>query len=532
MYLDLFTLREELSALDMKLKDLTAGRESALPQLHAAQVNERKLTDEVNEAQKRRLAHRHFRPGILEILCSFGKAFREWRGKDKTLETLIEQVECQLTEGRRQAATQQQEVASFDQNIQQTTAIMKQKRLRLAAAHEELHTAQEYLGASFPLPDTWDKEVEARELSSPWVDPAWNEARAKVFLEALQLHKAFIAANADAMRKSLHGAMDVLAGDVPETAPLEGVEAAWTSLFFVVPVISTTFASFDRLFAHLGRESVGWLLIDEAGQAVPQAAAEAIWRAKRSVVVGDPLQLEPVVTIPFTVQQALRRHYKVDDTWLPGRTSVQQLTDRVSVLGTYLNGPEGPLWVGSPLRVHRRCDRPMFDISNTIAYDSLMVFGTPPRQAIGLPPSGWMHVASTECEGHWIPAEGKVLETLIGDLLRQGISTGDIFLMSPFRVVVRRLRQIASRFGIKAGTIHTAQGKESDVVILVLGGDPRRPRAKQWASKRPNLLNVAVSRAKRRLYVVGNQEAWKRYRYFSVCAAVLQQWNGAGSVTA
>ena len=424
MYLDLFNLREELSVLDMKLKDLTAGRESAFPQLQAAQANERKLTDELDEAQKRRLAHRRFRPGILEILCSLGQAFREWRGKDKALETLIEQAERQLTEGRHQAAARQQEVASFDQNIQQTTAVMEQKRLRLAAAHEELYTAQEHLGASFPLADTWDKEVEARELSSPWADPAWNEARAKVFLEALQLHKAFIAANADAMRKSLHGAMDVLAGDVPETAPPEGVEAAWTTLFFVVPVISTTFASFDRLFAHLGRESVGWLLIDEAGQAVPQAAAGAIWRAKRSVVVGDPLQLEPVVTIPLTVQQALRRHYQVDDTWLPGRTSVQQLTDRVSVLGTYLNRLEGPLWVGSPLRVHRRCDRPMFDISNNIAYDSLMVFGSPPRRATGLPPSGWMHMARTECEGHWIPAEGKVVEALIADLMRQGVSTG------------------------------------------------------------------------------------------------------------
>ena len=139
---------------------------------------------------------------------------------------------------------------------------------------------------------------------------------------------------------------------------------------------------------------------------------------------------------------------------------------------------------------------------------------------------------STESEGHWIPAEGRVVETLIGDLMRQGISADDIFLISPFRVVVRRLRQLANRFGIKAGTIHTVQGKESDVVILVLGGDPHRPGAKQWASARANLLNVAVSRAKRRLYVVGNQDAWKQYRCFGVCTAVLQQWNVAGSVTA
>jgi hypothetical protein len=59
----------------------------------------------------------------------------------------------------------------------------------------------------------------------------------------------------------------------------------------------------------------------------------------------------------------------------------------------------------------------MFDISNNIAYDNLMVFGTPPRRATGLPPSGWMHMASTECEGHWIPAEGKVVEAPIADLI-------------------------------------------------------------------------------------------------------------------
>jgi superfamily I DNA/RNA helicase len=69
------------------------------------------------------------------------------------------------------------------------------------------------------------------------------------------------------------------------------------------------------------------------------------------------------------------------------------------------------------------------------------------------------------------------------------------------------------------GTVHTMQGKETDVVILVLGGDPDRPAARRFATREPNLLNVAVTRAKRRLYVIGNRDTWGNEPYFNVLAA-------------
>ena len=266
------------------------------------------------------------------------------------------------------------------------------------------------------------------------------------------------------------------------------------------------------------------MLVDEAGQAPPQEAAGALWRARRAVVVGDPLQLEPIVTIPLKAQDALRRHHDVDGLWTPGLTSTQRLADRVARRGTYVASGEQAVWVGSPLRVHRRCDAPMVDICNAIAYDGMMVDGTPMRAPEPWPASGWVDVRSVTNEGHWIEAEGEMTSRLLERLIAFGADPTEIFLVSPFRAVVDRLRDIAARHsGIRAGTVHTTQGKEADIVVLVLGSDPASAGAREWAASTPNLLNVAVSRAKRRLYVIGDLSAWRRCNHFSTCAMLLER---------
>jgi hypothetical protein len=406
----------------------------------------------------------------------------------------------------------------------------EQQRLRLnVEGAVSLWGSHVPTGAEFA--ETQNRElIELREKSAPWADEAFARARTELFLAALVLHKALVLGAAPKFRANLNALIDILKGKGHPSDP-EAVLAAWQTFFLVVPVVSSTFASFDKLFTGLGRECLGWLLIDEAGQAAPQNAVGALWRSRRAVIVGDPLQLEPVVTLPWAGQQALLSEFAVTAEWAPSRTSVQQVADQHARHGTSLPSAASgdPIWVGTPLRVHRRCDRPMFDISNMVAYDGLMVYGTLERDPFP-GADGWIDIRSSDGEGHWIPAEGAALRTLLCILRDDDIPVEAMRVLSPFRMVAAEARKIHKdvfphvkpddRDGW-VGTVHTMQGKEADVVIFVLGGDPRKPRARSFATDKPNLLNVAASRARRRLYVIGNRRAWGDDGCFTILAGRL-----------
>jgi superfamily I DNA and/or RNA helicase len=224
------------------------------------------------------------------------------------------------------------------------------------------------------------------------------------------------------------------------------------------------------------------------------------------------------VTIPAALGRLLQSDYGItDDYWNPVYHSAQSLADRVTSVGTYIDvNSDQPIWTGIPLRAHRRCGEPMFSLSNTIAYNGQMVKVTPDVIS-NIPRSVWIDVTGyTVLDRHAIAEEIEVLRMHLQQLRHY---SGKIYVISPFVSVAGICRE-EFRW-VPCGTIHTFQGKEAEVVFLVLGTLPAGAHARNWVAQSPNMLNVAVTRAKERLYVIGNREAWSKHRYFDHLAGML-----------
>ena len=374
------------------------------------------------------------------------------------------------------------------------------------------------------------------QLRCPWNDDKLAMLRSRAFLCALRLHEWTIkscagecishAANICACLRLLR-----TGGTVPPQV--------WDALFFMVPLVSSTLASFSRMFSGMDAGTLDWVFLDEAGQATPQSAAGALWRAKRAAVIGDPLQIEPVVQQPPSLLEKLRLRCEQDhidlEPWSPATQSAQTLADRASILGTRMKGAGMELWTEFPLRAHHRCAEPMFTVANRVAYAGQMIAAGPLLPAVRSPlgESRWFNVHGKSSDLHLVHEEMDCLSACLHKCLydwpqaqdKDGWRDAEIFIISPFRKVAAACHELLREMDLdknlaSCGTIHTFQGREADIVFLVLGSSPGKAGwgSRQWAAQKPNILNVAITRARSLLYVIGNIRDWQKHPFFSILA--------------
>lgn len=487
-------------------------------------VHNQNLKDKKNADRELEQVIRN-RPNWLFYWISKSKR-TEYQARYAAVQTKRDRLALQIQKHEELLRDHEQRISNQD-NLLKETQTKKEIITQHMAIREKLEGA--YTDASFCRKINDEKVQE----NSPWYSKELKQLESELFVEAMKVNECFILL-ANQTSRRIYTTLERFFSFLESGEQLsdQQIQAMWNTFWLVVPVVSSTFASIQSMFAQLGPGSIPWLFIDEAGQAVPQAAAGAIWRCKRAVVVGDPFQIEPVVTIPDTVIKELGNKFDLTSEQIDIELSVQSMADRINKYGWTMNGT----WVGSPLRVHRRCVDPMFSIANRIAYANMMYNATcsdskkPPLEPAFISVTG--RVSGNR---HFVSKQGEYVKKIILKVIENQEELPDLFVISPFSEIPLELKKMLKEPLLEAvaalpqkkdrleidkwlnghiGTVHTFQGKQAEGVILCLGLDSTKEGAAVWASSKPNLLNVALTRAKRYFVAVGDDKIWLNKRYF------------------
>ena len=363
-----------------------------------------------------------------------------------------------------------------------------------------------------------------------------NESRERLLYDALQLQKAVVMS--DAFRKNMQ-LLSQYWGQLNEKKNLQKnfdldmiFPALLNSLMIAVPVISSTFAAVERFLINCKSESsLGTIIIDEAGQASPHMLVGALFRAQKSIVVGDPKQIEPVQTVQDLFVERIGG--KGLGKYRSKELSVQSLADAQNPFADIIKNLDGSeSWVGCPLVIHRRCKDPMFTVANELSYGGFMINKTMDSDNLIDPckESCWItydasNIESSTGKDRYIKVQGQIAFELIQKLRARNAEFKDIFIITPFTSVAHGFKTYMQSISDdivnwtdkdnksgwlkdNIGTVHTFQGKEAKVVIYMLGcqSDGTANGAIKWVNA--NNVNVAFTRAKEYIYVIGDATKW------------------------
>jgi len=260
------------------------------------------------------------------------------------------------------------------------------------------------------------------------------------------------------------------------------------------------------------------VVIDEASQCDIASALPLLFRARRAVIIGDPLQLKHVSTVAPQQDRLLLAAHGLAEGRAAWAYSVNSLFD----LSRSLSNHEDIV----NLRDHHRSHRDIISFSNRHFYRGRLRIATdhdalnrPQRAA---PAVRWIDVRGKVTR----PAGGGALnvteaETTVAELrtlvVEQGYN-GTVGVVTPFRAQANRIRVLVHQDGELArrlaslqfvvDTVHGFQGDERDAIFfspVVSAGVGESTL--RFLKSHGNLFNVAVTRARSDLQVVGDRQA-------------------------
>lgn len=280
------------------------------------------------------------------------------------------------------------------------------------------------------------------------------------------------------------------------------------------------------------------LIVDEAGQVLPEVAAASFALAKKALVIGDTEQIPPIWSIAPAIDVGNMLAEKI----LSGSTQ-EEITEKYTAIADlgksaasgsvmkiaqfasrYQYDPE--LARGMYLYEHRRCFDNIIGYCNTLCYHGKLLPKRGREESNLMPAMGYLHIdgkgeqassgsrynlLEAETIAAWLAENQQNIEAHYGKSLHEVVG-----IVTPFSAQVSTIKQALGKQGISTGaneksltvgTVHSLQGAERAIVIF----SPVYSKHEDggFIDSDNSMLNVAVSRAKDSFLVFGDMDLFE-----------------------
>lgn len=240
------------------------------------------------------------------------------------------------------------------------------------------------------------------------------------------------------------------------------------------------------------------LIIDEGAQMSIPLAMMGILKTKKIIIAGDHKQLPPIITSdkiePEMCQSVFQRLINEDNSTM--------LNVSFRMCEPICNFVSGLFYDGKLEPYQRGCGNLVVDKDILYDFHCPVIFKDIKDDGL-----------------QFSDGEAKFISNVIGGFLKRGLSSNQLAVISPFRAQVANIRRWVRKdaslpkqeSNIVIDTVDKMQGQEADVIIysMTSGSYDYMTEMSDFLYN-PQKLNVAFSRAKSKLIIVGNMEQLKK----------------------
>lgn len=251
-----------------------------------------------------------------------------------------------------------------------------------------------------------------------------------------------------------------------------------------------------------------YVIIDEAAQMNIPLALSAIMRGKKIIFVGDHKQLDPIIQIS------------------QGRNKSELFSDSIFRKFTDLYSNDITL-----LNESYRLNDELIRIPNELSYEGKLISRHPTEKEFekfhcNLEPKIVNHPSNELLVLHHTfdslgrsPFEAKLVSNIVSDLLNNNVKIEDIGIISPYRAQIREIRSALVEQNVVdlkdiddvfVDTVERMQGQEKAYILFSMSNsNPEETCDRLEFFYSPNRLNVAITRAYKKLIVIANEKVFE-----------------------